>query len=62
MQYVAQLSPPLRKTYQLRALDGLTTNEAARIMGVPDGTVKARLTRARSRLKRLMGATADAQF
>jgi RNA polymerase sigma-70 factor (ECF subfamily) len=62
MQYVAQLSPPLRRTYQLRALDGLTTSEAARILGVPDGTVKARLTRARAKLRRLMGGAIDAPF
>lgn len=50
----AQLSPPLRKTFQLRDLDGLTTNETAQILGVPDGTVKARLARARTKLKQLM--------
>src|ERR1700737_5407319 len=27
-QFVAQLSPPLRKAFQLRALDGLSTSEA----------------------------------
>jgi RNA polymerase sigma-70 factor (ECF subfamily) len=54
MKLSAQLSPPLRKTFQLRDLDGLTTNEAAQIMGVPDGTVKARLARARTKLKQLM--------
>jgi RNA polymerase sigma-70 factor (ECF subfamily) len=54
MRFVEQLSPSLRKTFQLRALDGLTTSEAARILGVPDGTVKARLTRARAKLRRLI--------
>ena len=42
MQFVSQLSPPLRNAFHLRALDGLTTSEAAHILGVPDGTVKAR--------------------
>jgi len=60
MEYVGQLSPPLRKTYQLRALDGLTTSETARILGVPDGTVKARLTRARAKLRQLMRGAGDA--
>jgi RNA polymerase sigma-70 factor, ECF subfamily len=53
-QFVEQLSPPLRKAFQLRALDGLTTSEAARVLGVPDGTVKAQLARARAKLTRLM--------
>jgi len=54
VKLAAQLSPPLRKTFQLRDLDGLTTNETAQILGVPDGTVKARLARARTKLKQLM--------
>jgi RNA polymerase sigma-70 factor (ECF subfamily) len=54
MQFVSQLSPPLREAFHLRALSGLTTSEAAHILRVPDGTVKARLARARAKLKRLM--------
>jgi RNA polymerase sigma-70 factor (ECF subfamily) len=49
-----QLSSPLRKTFQLRDIDGLSTAETARILGVPIGTVKARSARARKRLKHLM--------
>jgi RNA polymerase sigma-70 factor (ECF subfamily) len=60
-RFVTQLSPPLRKTFELRALDGLTINEAARILGVPNGTVKARLARARAKLRRLMGRDAGPQ-
>jgi RNA polymerase sigma-70 factor (ECF subfamily) len=52
---VTQLSPTLRKTFELRAFDGLSINEAARILGVPTATVKARLARARAKLRRLMG-------
>jgi RNA polymerase sigma-70 factor (ECF subfamily) len=48
---VGQLSPRLRKTFQLRHMDGLTTSEAAHILGVPTGTVKAQLSRARGKLK-----------
>ena len=55
LRFVAQLSPPLRKTFQLRELDGLSTSEAANVLGVPDGTVKAQLARARAKLRRLMG-------
>jgi len=47
---VRQLSPKLRRTFQLRAIDGLTTKEAALVLGVPQGTVKAQLARARARL------------
>ena len=60
-QFVEQLSPPLRKAFQLRALDGLSTSEAARILGVPEGTVKAQLARARARLRRFMRQRLNAQ-
>ena len=56
MQSVMELSPSLRKTVQLFYLDGLSTREVAHILGVPQGTVKARMSRARSQLKRLMRA------
>jgi RNA polymerase sigma-70 factor (ECF subfamily) len=46
----AQLSPRLRRTFQLRVLDGLSIFETARILGVPNGTVKAQLARARTNL------------
>jgi RNA polymerase sigma-70 factor, ECF subfamily len=45
-----QLSPKLRKAFQLRDIDGLTTKEAALVLGVPQGTVKAQLARARAQL------------
>jgi RNA polymerase sigma factor (sigma-70 family) len=61
MEFVSQLSPSLRRTYQLRDLEGLTTHEAAHILGVADGTVKSQLARARAKLKRLMGPAVDSQ-
>jgi RNA polymerase sigma-70 factor (ECF subfamily) len=61
LQFTEQLSPTLRKAFQLRELDGLSTNEAAQILGVPDGTVKARVSRARAKLRRLMCRTLDVQ-
>jgi RNA polymerase sigma-70 factor (ECF subfamily) len=51
MQSVMQLSPILRETVQMHDLEGLQTREVASILGVPDGTVKARVSRARSKLK-----------
>jgi RNA polymerase sigma-70 factor, ECF subfamily len=55
-----QLSPTLRKTFQLRELDGLCTSETARVLAVPHGTVKARLARARAKLQ-LMLRTSSAR-
>jgi RNA polymerase sigma-70 factor, ECF subfamily len=55
VQLITELSPSLRKAIQLRYLDGLSTNEAARILGVSDATVKVWVSRARAKLKRLMG-------
>ncbi len=52
-ELVMELSPALRRVIQLRDLDGLTTNEAARLLGLSKATVKAQLSRARSKLKRL---------
>lgn len=52
IQFVGRLSPILREVIQLRDFDGLTTREAAHILGVPEGTIKARVWRARSELKR----------
>jgi RNA polymerase sigma-70 factor, ECF subfamily len=54
MHLVTELSPTLRQAIQLHDLDGLTTSDAARILGVPEGTLKAGVSRARSKLRRLM--------
>ena len=51
------LSPTLRRTFQMRDVDGLSIRETARILGVPTGTVKAQSARARKRLKELMRHT-----
>jgi RNA polymerase sigma-70 factor (ECF subfamily) len=61
MQFVAELSPALRKAYQLRDLEGLTTSETAQILGVADVTVKAQVSRARTELRRMMRLALDAQ-
>jgi RNA polymerase sigma-70 factor (ECF subfamily) len=52
-----QLSPSLRRAFQLRDIDGLTTKEAALALGVPEGTVKAQLARARAKLARFVLST-----
>ena len=48
------LSPSLRRTYQLRIVDGLSILETAQALGVPEGTVKARMARARAMIARHM--------
>lgn len=50
----SKLSPTLRTTFQLRHVDGLSIREMAHLLGVPAGTVKARLARARMRLKKVI--------
>lgn len=47
----SQLSPTLLKTFQLRDIYGLSIRETADLLGVPAGTIKARLARARTKLK-----------
>lgn len=48
---LGRLSPELRAVVQATALDGLTTREAAQLLGIPAGTVKTRMMRARAQLR-----------
>lgn len=48
---LARLSPELRAVVQATILDGLTTREASRLLGIPPGTVKTRAMRARKQLR-----------
>jgi RNA polymerase sigma-70 factor (ECF subfamily) len=43
--------PELRAVLVATAIDGLTTKEAALLLGIPQGTVKTRLVRARQQLQ-----------
>ena len=45
------LSPELRAVVQATVLDGLTTREAGQYLGIPAGTVKTRMMRARTQLR-----------
>lgn len=48
---LSRLSPELRQVLQATVLDGLTTKEAAVVLGIPQGTVKTRAARARAQLR-----------
>jgi RNA polymerase sigma-70 factor (ECF subfamily) len=50
----SRLSPTLRRTFELRDLEGLSIRETVDLLAVPEGTVKARLARARVRLKEVI--------
>jgi len=54
-----RLSSPLFCTFQLRHIDGLSIRETANVLRVPEGTVKARLARARRFLQHLMRSRLD---
>jgi RNA polymerase sigma-70 factor, ECF subfamily len=56
---IAQLSPRLRKTFQLRYVDQLSIYDTARVLGVPIGTVKAQTARARAKLRKLLRGVAE---
>ena len=50
-QALQRLSPELRAVVQATILDGLTSKEAARLLGIPQNTVKTRLHRAKAHLR-----------
>jgi len=45
------LSPELKVVVQAVVLDGLSSHEAARLLGIPAGTVRTRMMRARAQLR-----------
>lgn len=53
-QFTLLISSTLRRTFQLRAVRGLSIRDTAKILGVPNGTVKAQTARARAKLRLLM--------
>jgi RNA polymerase sigma-70 factor (ECF subfamily) len=48
---INQLAPELRAVVQATVLDGLTTREASRLLGIPTGTVKTRMMRAKREMR-----------
>ncbi len=51
---LGKLSPELRAVVQATVLDGLTNREAAHLLGIPQGTVKSRLSRAKPLLQEVL--------
>ncbi len=48
---IAVLDPDLQAVLMATAIDGLSTKEAANLLGIPQGTVKTRLMRARQQMR-----------
>ena len=48
---IDDLSPELRDVVRAIALDGLSSREAGRLLGVPAATVRTRMARARTQLQ-----------
>lgn len=57
---LGELPPEQQETVQLHYVEGLRVWEIAALVGLPAGTVKARLHRARGRLRRLLAAEFEA--
>ncbi|WP_431967397.1 RNA polymerase sigma factor [Actinacidiphila sp. bgisy160] len=51
-----RISPELRAVLRATVIDGLTTRETARLLGIPEGTVKTRASRARRELRAALAA------
>lgn len=49
-----RLSPDLRAAFEAIAIDGMSVSEAAERLGIPEGTVKSRVHRARQTMKEAM--------
>ena len=61
LEALEQLSPEDRELVTLIAWEGLTPGQAAAALGVPPGTARVRLHRARTRLRAALSAPADAE-
>jgi RNA polymerase sigma-70 factor (ECF subfamily) len=51
---LAELTPVQRAVFELREVEGRTTEEVGEILGLPPGTVRVYLHRARLRLRALL--------
>lgn len=53
-QGIQQLEPKFRSVVVLRLVEGYSTNETAKILKIPTGTVLSRLARAQKKLKEIL--------
>ncbi|MFE7467082.1 RNA polymerase sigma factor [Streptomyces sp. NPDC057499] len=51
---LGRISPELREVLRATVVDGLSTRETARLLGIPEGTVKTRAMRARRELRAVL--------
>jgi RNA polymerase sigma-70 factor (ECF subfamily) len=51
---LAKVSPELREAVILRDLQDMDYREIAQVLGIPEGTVKSRISRGRAELARLL--------
>lgn len=58
---LSALSPELRAVVQATILDGLSTREAARLLGIPQGTLKGRLRKAKAEMREALVASIGAE-
>lgn len=56
-QALRSMSPQLQEIVRATVVDGLSTREAAQLLGIPPGTVKSRLRAAKSQLRNQLMAT-----
>jgi RNA polymerase sigma-70 factor (ECF subfamily) len=58
---LARLPDEQREVILLVGLEGMSYETAARVLGVPIGTVRSRLSRARDALRQMMGMNGEAK-
>jgi RNA polymerase sigma factor (sigma-70 family) len=58
---LSALSPELLAVVQATILDGLSTREAARLLGIPQGTLKGRLRKAKAELRETLAASRNVE-
>ena len=58
---VTRLPMPQRETLSLVLVEGLSYRDAAEVLGVPEGTVKSRLNKARRTLRIALGSRAEVE-